>query len=293
MTRLKVLNLSSNRLTSVPRDTFHNLTSLETLFLNDNMIAALPLELLFALSNLKNFYAEFNKIERIQPGFFRHNLNLENIFLQNNDIKSITEDFTRLNSLEVVDLRENADYCRLCEVLEAAESQKRANECTIDKFEGEKKSKLEFEDCARKKVEEKDDKWAMLEVCFTTKAKFLENVEKNFTNCGSQHKDMKLESIGEIDKCIVRKLHEEKNAQEAFTRCVSSKTDPEINDLLQSCYKNKNADVEKVTNNFNSCMFCDKMKEQDNRDRCNVRYMKIYGHSIADFKAIVEKFFVK
>lgn len=149
MSHLKHLNLASNKISTIPAETFYNLTALESLWLNDNQIEHLPAKLLSALTHLREFYAEFNQIERIEANFFQKNLAIERIYLQNNNLIRIRENFESLTALNYVDLRDNSNFCRVCRAMSVEESKRRFDACDRERFESEKATKEEYERCVR------------------------------------------------------------------------------------------------------------------------------------------------
>lgn len=284
MTNLKVLNLANNKIDKVTQYTFKDLTSLESLFLNDNKLVKLPPLLLSPLTNLKEFYAEFNQIEELGDNFFGNNKKIEKIFLQNNNLIRLNERFTSLKNLQIVDLRDNDEVCRICDVITDDKSKAIYERCERNKFDGEARLSREYVECVERAAKGKEDVKGRLEICFTAKAMSFETFGKNFIACTSGK---------ESDRCINEKNVAQAMAQKGFKDCIGNKRtkNPDINDLLQDCVNTRNANDAKGQIAYQSCTLCKKMDDKNFRTKCSLKFVEYYEHNINQFQADVTNAF--
>lgn len=104
MTTIRILNLSSNLITSIPSK-IGNLINLEELYLDKNNITELPEEI-GNLKKLRKIILSNNKIKNLPNNFY----NLENLEIFNitcNHLEMISDDIVKLKKLEYIYLRKN------------------------------------------------------------------------------------------------------------------------------------------------------------------------------------------
>jgi Leucine-rich repeat (LRR) protein len=88
-TRLRVLNLSKNKVKSLQPNMFARLASLEVLNLSENVIESVPSGAFSGLANLQQLFLDGNKINSIDLGLFNEP-NLTNLRLVDLNLKSLT-----------------------------------------------------------------------------------------------------------------------------------------------------------------------------------------------------------
>jgi Leucine-rich repeat (LRR) protein len=296
MSSLKILDLSHNQIENFPHDTFQNLTKLEILSINDNQIDYLHIDTLKNLPNLREFYAQYNQIQRLDAHFFKHNTKLARIYLNNNDLVSIHEDFLKLLDLVVVDLRDNAEYCRNCGVMKKEASIARFNECYRDRHDAQKSTKENFEICVNKKISEREDLGKLLDFCIDTKRNHTEQMNSTFKSCIPTIKGenrVSFDTLRKIETCMLDFFHTEARILENYVSCTNDKSSKskDLVTLISDCKMDLTTGLRKVNDNFVSCQFCEKMNDAENVKKCELRFMLAYDDKIEDFQADVNKFF--
>lgn len=86
---LTLLELSGNRLTSVPAALFQRLPNLKHLDLSDNSIQELQEDTLRDLPELQTLHLYGNKLTVLQPATFAHNVKIFHLFLQGNQLQEL------------------------------------------------------------------------------------------------------------------------------------------------------------------------------------------------------------
>lgn len=105
---LKELDLSSNELGALTRDTFNGLRTLQILRLDDCHIKTIEADCFAKLTNLKTLSLTRNKLSLIHRGLFSGLKNLRKLYLKGCSIKLIEKDtFKQLTSLQALDLSSN------------------------------------------------------------------------------------------------------------------------------------------------------------------------------------------
>lgn len=271
------LDLSNNQIDMLPNGVFDNLTQLEILSIHDNKISFLPAGLLVMLTRLKDFYAQFNQIEEVNANFVGNNNVIERILLQNNKIMKVVERFNRLTHLRLVNLRGNSEFC-VCKVIDQNERKSTKNECENDKLKVEVEWKMKFINCSMIKATELNT--VTVGPCALNQAIRMNKEQLQFEICVNDYEeDRKTEAI---QSCTVPRLNEEQDIWSEFDECVSEKAElnSQLNQLLQSCYKDRNLRINETTVKFNSCMLCTK-----------IRYIKDNGDDIDYFQEEVLSYF--
>jgi Leucine-rich repeat (LRR) protein len=104
------LRLPGNQISSIPDDTFYDLSQLLLIDLRVNAIKTLPVNLLAMQPHLRNFHFDYNDINEIPKGLFKHNINVSGIYMNGNKLSVIdTEDF--LNKKQLRYLALNGNQC--------------------------------------------------------------------------------------------------------------------------------------------------------------------------------------
>lgn len=103
-TNLKMLELGSNRIRSVPAE-ISGLINLEELWLGKNKIASMILPPLPALRHLS---LQNNRLEQWEPAFFQNLSQLTHLYLGHNNLPDLPAEFALLTNLVEVDLVRNA-----------------------------------------------------------------------------------------------------------------------------------------------------------------------------------------
>ena len=104
LTKLRVLQLNNNNLTSIP-ESIGNLTELRDLSLHCNNLTSLP-DSIKNLKKLRNLYVYGNKLKTIPNGICELT-NLSALSLANNELESLPEDIGNLNNLRWIILHRN------------------------------------------------------------------------------------------------------------------------------------------------------------------------------------------
>ena len=108
LARLKVLYLSTNRITAVNAAWFGDLHAVETMYLNNNYISYIADDSFVGLARLRRLYLHENQITMVNAAWFRETTAMEVIDLSNNDISSIADDsFAGLVNLHTLILSSN------------------------------------------------------------------------------------------------------------------------------------------------------------------------------------------
>ena len=102
--KLKELNLSSNKLFSLP-ESIGNLTKLQKLYLVDNKLTSLP-ESFGNLINLQELHLSHNQLSSL-PESIGNLSNLKELYLSVNRLSSLPESFGDLSNLEMLDFSSN------------------------------------------------------------------------------------------------------------------------------------------------------------------------------------------
>ncbi|XP_046346605.2 peroxidasin-like isoform X1 [Haliotis rufescens] len=107
-----ILDLRFNKIKSIPRGSFGNLSSLKTLLLNNNELESLDDGAFQGLGELRYLYLYKNKIETIHTRVFRDLPKLEQLFLHSNKLKSLPKGvFSHSRHLRRLRLDSNALVC--------------------------------------------------------------------------------------------------------------------------------------------------------------------------------------
>ncbi|KAH9076035.1 hypothetical protein Ae201684P_012525 [Aphanomyces euteiches] len=101
---LEVLNVARNQLTHLPPD-IGGLQKLKKLFAQNNQLRSLPMSLM-SCSKLEELFVQFNSIREI-PDEFSHLSLLHSLSLAHNEIKSLPKALNSLANLKLVDLTGN------------------------------------------------------------------------------------------------------------------------------------------------------------------------------------------
>ncbi|KAI8041930.1 uncharacterized protein LOC128263533 [Drosophila gunungcola] len=106
---LRVLNLSQNWLTELPRDTFGGAVKLERLYLSGNRLSVLPFQLFQTAGDLQVLDLSDNRLLSFPDNFFVRNGQLRQLHLQRNQLKSIGKhSLYGLRELRQLDLSQNS-----------------------------------------------------------------------------------------------------------------------------------------------------------------------------------------
>jgi len=104
LTKLKVLDLRQNQLSSLPKE-IEKLTQLEILVLNDNKLLSLPREI-EKLTQLEELYLDENDLSSL-PKEIGRLTQLEVLRVWNNKLTFLPEEMEKLTQLRVLDLMDN------------------------------------------------------------------------------------------------------------------------------------------------------------------------------------------
>lgn len=111
-TGLTFLDLSFNRLSSLPAGIFDRLSNLQELILHNNrrssQISTLPTGIFDKLTNLTRLDLSGNNIETLPPGIFDRLSKLTQLNLSNNGLKTLPDGFANLAALEQLELASNS-----------------------------------------------------------------------------------------------------------------------------------------------------------------------------------------
>uniref|UniRef100_UPI001ED83424 leucine-rich alpha-2-glycoprotein-like n=1 Tax=Scatophagus argus TaxID=75038 RepID=UPI001ED83424 len=106
------LDLSGNRLESIPTALLHKLPNLENLDLSDNNLQNLQPDVLKNLHHLESLNLAGNKLSSLNPTVFNHNLKLSQLFLQENQLQELPATLLQgLQNLELLLLNQNQLQC--------------------------------------------------------------------------------------------------------------------------------------------------------------------------------------
>jgi Leucine-rich repeat (LRR) protein len=115
--KLVELNLSYNKLTTIPEDTFHNISSLETLSFGvgpntqtklTNLLTTIPSRAFKDLHNLKVLNLNRNRIQSLPEDVFRNLMNLEELYLEGNELTELPPTiFKGLSKLKILKIHAN------------------------------------------------------------------------------------------------------------------------------------------------------------------------------------------
>lgn len=106
--KLQHLSLSSNKISSIEKGALDNLTSLETLLLNRNRLTTIPKNLFLNLNNLKHLELDKNRIRAIEGLSFKGLEALESLSLRKNLISHLSDGaFYYLGKIQTLDLEFN------------------------------------------------------------------------------------------------------------------------------------------------------------------------------------------
>lgn len=109
MTGLKILNVTYNRLTVIPRNTFPKLYELHTIDLSHNEIEKIAPEVFQPLFGLRYLNLSNNYLVEIGSRTFGKVATILELSLRENRIENVKQDaFTYLISLQTLDLSDNA-----------------------------------------------------------------------------------------------------------------------------------------------------------------------------------------
>lgn len=108
MTGLKVLNVSYNEITVIPRNTFPKLYELHTIDLSHNKLSNIAIAVFQVLFSLRNLLFSHNSLEDIKSGTFGTLPTLLYIDLSYNKLSTISKQaFSRLPSVQSMTVRGN------------------------------------------------------------------------------------------------------------------------------------------------------------------------------------------
>ena len=108
LTRLKFLSLQGNHLQTLNGYLFQNLLKIQELLLNHNRLHSLPKNIFENLIELKNISISNNQIESLTSDHFRNNKKIEKIFLDSNKIRNLSDSmFSHMTFVKVISLKEN------------------------------------------------------------------------------------------------------------------------------------------------------------------------------------------
>lgn len=108
MTGLKILNVSHNQITTVPKKTFPKLYELHTIDLSHNNVSDVFNSVFQTLFSLRFLNLSHNHLESIKPSTFGPLPTLLDLDLSHNGLKDIAKSaFTRLSSTRKLSLRGN------------------------------------------------------------------------------------------------------------------------------------------------------------------------------------------
>ena len=106
--RLKYLDISKNKLKSLPQSEFHNLSKLRKLDVSNNQLSSLDGRVFSDMLSLKTLNLSRNQISRISnEAFLGTQTSLETLILDNNKLEKIPQVFNGLRELTLLDLRDN------------------------------------------------------------------------------------------------------------------------------------------------------------------------------------------
>ena len=106
---IQMIDMSRNKLVSLPESLFQGLTSLRTILLGKNNIPFIKPNLFQGLNNIKRIQLEHNNLSSIPPGLFNSLNTLEVLRLDSNKITSIEESlFPRSSALQQLSLQNNS-----------------------------------------------------------------------------------------------------------------------------------------------------------------------------------------
>ena len=132
LTGLQHLDISNNKLTSLPTLIFNRLHSLEQLNLNDNQLRSLPTAIFAALMKLHRLHLKNNQLNKIQEGLFSSLISLKFLNLASNKLFFIGHwSFKRMSNLSRLNLEDNRMNCscRFLDTLAARESGRTFADC--------------------------------------------------------------------------------------------------------------------------------------------------------------------
>lgn len=108
MTGLKVLNVSHNKISVIPRNTFPKLYELHTIDVSHNKLSDIAVAVFQVLFSLRNLLLSHNSLEEILSGTFGTLPTLLHIDLSHNQLRKISKQaFTRLQSVQTMSVRSN------------------------------------------------------------------------------------------------------------------------------------------------------------------------------------------
>ena len=88
LNNLRELHLSSNKLKTLPTGIFSDLNSLHTLSLDNNQLQALPTDIFDGLNNLEYLYLSYNQLQSLPVTIFSSLSNLEQLSLWGNPFRA-------------------------------------------------------------------------------------------------------------------------------------------------------------------------------------------------------------
>lgn len=106
--KLSILNLSNNKIKSIPAQWIHECTELTAIYLDDNNISLIPNDFLKTNICITQISIKNNSIEAIPNSFLRGCVQLETLDLSFNKIKCIPDSFLKpCTQIKDIDLKEN------------------------------------------------------------------------------------------------------------------------------------------------------------------------------------------
>ncbi|KAM9349953.1 uncharacterized protein ABDE67_009674 [Symphorus nematophorus] len=91
LTSLTDLILSSNQLSSLPKDFFKNVTVLENLDLSENQLISLPEMIFRDLFNIKTIYLNKNNLSKVDAKMFEDQLLIQQLYLSDNQLETVPQ----------------------------------------------------------------------------------------------------------------------------------------------------------------------------------------------------------
>lgn len=284
MNKLKVLNLSNNKIKSVYYAAFHDLESLEVLYLSGNLITNLHVAMLAKSVEIKTFFADHNMITRLED-MFLNNPKIESIYINNNVLKTVEPNFEKLEKLRNLDLRRNSNICVNCSLSNKASRVRLINLCDEYSNTQTKAYQENFQNCVI--VSLKND--SKIEGDFVNCTAILETkpaiIAKDYKEC--------LANKTNKNQCKTNQLTDEQDMRNDFDTCVVDliSSDIEAKNLLLNCSTIKDNQRLKVTEHYSECNLCPIEIEPNIIRKCELKFSAASGKPIAEFQKEVAEFF--
>jgi Leucine-rich repeat (LRR) protein len=131
MSTLEAVQMATNKISSIPEDSFYDLIELKVLWLGFNKLKSLPSRLLVQQEMLEVFNIRNNEINEIPKGFFKNNLELKTIRMENNNLSIIdTFDMFNMEKLDQVALKGNKCIKRIFEEIKQSDLNEIKRKCS-------------------------------------------------------------------------------------------------------------------------------------------------------------------